>query len=136
MFTIKNVITFRIIVLIILSAFTGCVSSRVEYVEENALHKEKVYRISELYMYNGTKIDLKEKEAKFKLKYKGNENVIVYYEDVNIEKFVLLKDVDRLKIEVLESNVIATVIVGAVIVAASVILFFLLLLNSGSFKVG
>jgi len=87
-------------------------------------------------MYNGTKIDVSEKEAKFKLKHKGNENVIIYYEDVNIEKYVLLKDVDRLKIEILESNVAATVIVGALIVAASVILFFLLLVGSKSFRIG
>lgn len=75
-------------------------------------------------MKDGSVINLKDKEPEFKLNHKGNENVIVYFEDVNIEKKILLKDISLLKIEVLESNTVLNVI----IIIGSVILFFLLLL--------
>jgi hypothetical protein len=119
----ENIVFFRIIVLIVLAAFTGCVTSKIEYTETNILPEDKTYRISEVFMKDGTVKVLKDKEPVFKLKYKGQENVIVYYEDVNIEKTLLLSDVSSLKIEVLESNIVINVL----IIVSSVILFFLIL---------
>ena len=75
-------------------------------------------------MNDGTVLILKDKEPEFKIRYKGNDNVILYYEDVNIERTILLKDVSRLKIEVLESNIVVNVI----IIVSSIILFFLILI--------
>ncbi len=74
-------------------------------------------------MKDGTVKVLKDKEPVFKLKYKGNENVIVYYEDVNIENTIRLGDASSLKLEVLESNKVLSVI----IIVSSVVVFFLLL---------
>ncbi|HMQ80622.1 MAG TPA: hypothetical protein PKE39_14595 [Ignavibacteria bacterium] len=119
----KNIIFFRVIVLLVLAAFMGCVTSKIEYVESSEFPKGKTYRISEVFMNDGTVIILKDKEPEFKLRYKGNDNVIVYYEEVNIEKTILLKDISRLKIEVLESNTVVNVL----IIVSSVILFFLIL---------
>lgn len=124
MIKFKNIVIFRLIILLVLTAFTGCVTSKIEYVESREFPKGKTYRISEVFMKDGSVINLKDKEPEFKLNYKGNENVIVYFEDVNIEKKILLKDISLLKIEVLESNTVLNVI----IIIGSVILFFLLLL--------
>lgn len=66
-----------------LVCFTGCVTSKIEYVENDKLPNDKVYRISDVYMKDGSVIKLKSKEAKFKLKYKGIENVIIYNDDKN-----------------------------------------------------
>ena len=119
----KNIIFFRAIVLLVLTAFTGCVTSKIEYVESSEFPTGKTYRISEVFMNDGTVLILKDKEPEFKLRYKGYDNVIIYYEEVNIEKTILLKDISRLKIEVLESNAVLSVIV----IISSVVLFFLLL---------
>jgi hypothetical protein len=118
----------------VLAAFTGCVTSKIEYVESDKVPVEKVYRISQLYMKDGTIIDVKEKEAKLRLKYKGISNVIVYYEDVNIEKSVPLMNVARLKIEIIESHPIATILVVVGSVAVAVILAIGLVLATGGFK--
>lgn len=123
MFMSKNIIFFRAIILLVLAAFTGCVTSKIEYVESSEFPSGKTYRISEVFLKDGTLLILKDKEPDFKLRYKGNDNVIVYYEDVNIERTILLKDISRLKIEVLESNTVLSVIV----IVGSVVLFFLLL---------
>ena len=123
MFMSKNIIFFRVIVLLVLAAFTGCVTSKIEYVESKEFSSGKTYRISEVFMNDGTVLILKDKEPEFKIRYKGNDNVILYYEDVNIERTILLKDVSRLKIEVLESNIVVNVI----IIVSSIILFFLIL---------
>lgn len=117
-----------------LAAFTGCVTSKIEYVESDKVPVEKVYRISQLYMKDGTIIDVKEKESKLRLKYKGISNVIVYYEDVNIEKSVPLMNVARLKIEIIESHPIATILVVVGSVAVAVILAIGLVLATGGFK--
>ena len=124
MFMSKNIIFFRVIVLLVLAAFTGCVTSKIEYVESKEFSSGKTYRISEVFMNDGTVLILKDKEPEFKIRYKGNDNVILYYEDVNIERTILLKDVSRLKIEVLESNIVVNVI----IIVSSIILFFLILI--------
>lgn len=125
MFIFKNILFFRVIVLFVLAAFTGCVTSKIEYIETNELPKDKTYRISEVFMNDGTVKVLKDKDPVFKLRYKGNDNVILYYEDVNIERTLLLKDVSRLKIEVLESNIVVNII----IIVSSIILFFLILIG-------
>lgn len=119
----KNTL-FKTLVVLVMISFTGCVTSKIEYVESKEFPKGKTYRISEVFMKDGSVIYLKDKEPEFKLNYKGNENVIIYFEDVNIEKKILLKDISLLKIEVLESNTVLNVI----IIIGSVILFFLLLL--------
>lgn len=120
---ISNINLTRYITFALLVCFTGCVTSKIEYVESNEFPSGKTYRISEVFLKDGTVLILKDKEPAFKLRYKGNDNVIVYYEDVNIEKTILLKDISRLKIEVLESNTVLSVIV----IVGSVVLFFLLL---------
>ncbi|NOS84729.1 MAG: hypothetical protein HOP31_06280 [Ignavibacteria bacterium] len=131
---VKNVLVFRLIVFIVLVSFAGCVTSKIEYVESDKVPVEKTYRISQLYLKDGTIIDVKEKEAKLRLKYKGVSNVIVYYEDVNIEKSVPLKDVARLKIEILESHLIGTVLVIIGTVAVAIFLALGLVLAVGGLK--
>ncbi len=131
---IKNVVLFRVIICIILVSFAGCVTSKIEYVESDKVPVEKTYRISQLYLKDGTIIDVKDKEAKLRLKYKGVSNLIVYYEDVNIEKSVPLKDVARLKIEILESHPVATVLIITGTVAVAIFLALGLVLASGGFK--
>ncbi len=123
MFIFKSIFFFRVIILLVLASFIGCVTSRIEYVESSMFPENKIYRISEVFMKDGTVKVLRDKEPVFKLKYKGNENVIVYYEDVNIEKTIQLSDVSSLKLEVLESNKVLSVI----IIVSSVVVFFLLL---------
>ncbi|MEO8514690.1 MAG: hypothetical protein ABI543_14115 [Ignavibacteria bacterium] len=125
---------FRIIILIVLVCFTGCVSSKIEYVEPEKIPANKTYRISLLNLKNGTQIDVKDKEAKFILKHKGVNNVIVYYEDVNIEKTVPLKDVSWLKIEILESNQIVTAIAVIGITAAVLLIAVLVAFGLGGFQ--
>lgn len=135
MFEIKNIITFRLIIFIILISFTGCVTSKIEYTESNELPKDKVYRISEVYMKDGTVINLKGKEAKFKLKYKGIENVIVYVDDKDKDVLIPVKNINNIKIEVLEGQTLVTVLV---IVGSLIILFIILLgiaLGSGHFNI-
>jgi len=119
----KNIVFFRVIVLLVLAAFTGCVTSKIEYTETNELPEDKTYRISEVFMKDGSVKILKGKEPVFKLKYKGHENILVYFENVNVEKTILLSDVSSLKIEVLESNTVLSVLM----IVSSVVLFFLLL---------
>lgn len=120
---ISNVNLTRYITFALLVCFTGCVTSKIEYVESSEFPSGKTYRISEVFLKDRTVLILKDKEPAFKLRYKGNDNVIVYYEDVNIERTILLKDISRLKIEVLESNIVVNVL----IIVSSVILFFLII---------
>ena len=134
MFISKNIILFRVIVLLALASFTGCVTSKIEYVESEKVPVEKTYRISQLYLKDGTIIDVKDKEAKLRPKYKGVNNVIVYYEDVNIEKSVPLKNIERLKIEILESNVLVTVLIIVGSLVTAFILAFWISLSLGGFE--
>ncbi|NOS84728.1 MAG: hypothetical protein HOP31_06275 [Ignavibacteria bacterium] len=131
MFIFKNIFFFRVIILLVLAAFTGCVTSKIEYTESNELPKDKVYRISDVYMKDGTVINLKGKDAKFKLKHKGVENVIVYIDDKDKEILIPVKDVNNIMIEVLEGHTLLTVltIVGVLILA-----FFIILLIAPPFK--
>ena len=131
---IKNAIAFRMIVLLVLVSFAGCVTSKMEYVESDKVPVEKTYRISQLYLKDGTIIDVKEKEAKLRLKYKGVSNVIVYYEDVNIERSVPLKNVASLKIEIIESNQIVTALIIVGSLAVAFLLAFWIALATGGFK--
>lgn len=134
MFIFKNIHFFRVIVLFVLAAFTGCVTSKIEYVEPEKIPVSKTYRISTINLKNGTTIDVKDKEAKLKLKHKRISNVIVYYEDVNIEKTVLLSDVAWLKIEILESNHLVTAISVLGITAGVVIFAVLIAFGLGGFR--
>ncbi|NOS84730.1 MAG: hypothetical protein HOP31_06285 [Ignavibacteria bacterium] len=134
MFIFKNIILFRVIILLVLAAFTGCVTSKIEYTETNVLPEDKTYRISEVFMKDGTVKVLKDKEPAFKLKYKGHENVLLYYENVNIEKIILLSDVSSLKIEVLESNTVLSIFIIAGAVALFVLLIYLVANSLGKFK--
>ncbi len=124
MFINKNIVVFRSIILLVLVCFTGCVTSKIEYTETNELPKDKVYRISDVYMKDGSVIKLKGKEAKFKLKYKGIENVIIYNDDKNKEMFIPLKDIKNIKIEVIEGNTVLTILT----IAGALILAFLILI--------
>lgn len=134
MIKFRNIVIFRLIILLVLAAFTGCVTSKIEYVESNKVPVEKTYRISQLYLHDGTIIDVMDKEAKLVLKHKGVKNVIVYYEDVNIEKSVPLKNIARLKIEVLESNVLVTVLIIIGSLAAAFLLAIWITLTTGGYK--
>ena len=124
MLILKNAVFFRTVLLLVLVCFTGCVTTKIEYVDSEKLPKKKVYHITEVYMKDGKIIDLKGKDPVFKSYDKGVKNVIVYYEDVNIERTILLENVSKLKIEVSESNVTVNVI----IIVSSIILFFLALI--------
>lgn len=130
---IKNAVVLRVIVFIVILSFSGCVTSKIEYVESSKVPVEKTYRISQIYLKDGTIIDVKEKEAKLRPKYKGVSNVIVYFEDVNIERSVPLKNVASLKIEVIESNVLLTVAIIAGSLAVAFLLAIWITLTSGAY---
>jgi len=130
----KKAAVFKIITLLLLVCFTGCVSTKVDYVENDKVPVNKTYRISQLYLKDGRIIDVKDKEPKLKLKHKGVSNVIVYYEDVNIEQSVPLSDVKTLKIEIVESNHILTAVAIVGIVAAAFVLAFFIAIGSGGFS--
>ena len=129
----KKAAVFKIITLLLLVCFTGCVSTKVDYVENDKVPVKKTYRISQLFLKDGRIIDVKDKEPKLKLKHKGVSNVIVYYEDVNIEQAVPLSDVKTLKIEIIESNQILTAVAIVGIVAAAFVLAFFIAIGSGGF---
>lgn len=124
----KRRLIFKVTVLILLVSFAGCVTSKISYVEEDKLPKDKVYRIAEVYMKDGSIINLKDSEPMLKAKYKGIENVIVYYDNGYIERVINLNDVSKIKIEILESNALANVLIitGSVIA----VVFICLLLFS------
>ena len=130
---IKNAVVLRVIVFIVILSFSGCVTSKIEYVESSKVPVEKTYRISQIYLKDGSIIDVKEKEAKLRPKYKGVSNVIVYYEDVNIERSVPLQNVASLKIEVIESNVLLTVAVIAGSLAVAYLLAIWIAIASGGY---
>ncbi|MBN8585482.1 MAG: hypothetical protein J0M37_10325 [Ignavibacteria bacterium] len=130
---IKNAVVLSVIVFIVILSFSGCVTSKIEYVESSKVPVEKTYRISQIYLNDGTIIDVKEKEAKLRPKYKGVSNVIVYYEDVNIERSVPLQNVASLKIEVIESNVLLTVAVIAGSLAVAYLLAIWIAIASGGY---
>ncbi len=130
----KNIILLKIIASIVLICFTGCVTSKIEYVENDKLPKDKVYRLSVLYMKDGNVIDLKGKEPKFKLKYKGIDNVIVYYEEDYNEIYIPLKDVNSLKIEIIESNQIVTALIIVGVAAPVLVLAFFIAIATVGFK--
>ena len=130
---IKNAVALKVIVSIVILSFSGCVTSKIEYVESSKVPVEKTYRISQIYLKDGTIIDVKEKEAKLRPKYKGVSNVIVYYEDVNIERSVPLQNVASLKIEVIESNVLLTVAIIAGSLAVAFLLAIWITLTSGAY---
>ncbi len=131
MFTYKNIILFRIIVLLVLAAFSGCVTSKIEYVEKEELPDEKVYYIISAYLKDGSTVDLKDKKAEVKFDYKGVKNVILYYDEGFKEKHILFKDIAWLKIEVVENNKTVTtiVIIGSVVIA--LFLAFVVVLGIG-----
>jgi len=130
---IKNAVALKVIVSIVILSFSGCVTSKIEYVESSKVPVEKTYRISQIYLKDGTIIDVKEKEAKLRPKYKGVSNVIVYYEDVNIERSVPLQNVASLKIEVIESNVLLTVAIIAGSLAVAFLLAIWIAIASGGY---
>lgn len=130
---IKNAVVLSVIAFIVILSFSGCVTSKIEYVESSKVPVEKTYRISQIYLKDGTIIDVKEKEAKLRPKYKGVSNVIVYYEDVNIERSVPLQNVASLKIEVIESNVLLTVAVIAGSLAVAYLLAIWIAIASGGY---
>ena len=133
MFEIKNIVTFRLIIFIILVSFTGCVTSKIEYTESNELPKDKVYRIADVYMKDGSVINLKGKEAKFKLKYKGVENVIVYTDNKDNEILIPVININKLKIEVLEGQTVLTILT---ILGVLILVFLILIIIFPPFKSG
>ena len=134
MLILKNAVISRIIVILVIFCFAGCVTSKIEYVEEKKLPRDKVYHISMVYLKDGTTIDLYGKEPVMKQKYKGKSNVIVYNENVNIEKYILLSDVAWMKIVVVESNVVVTAIAIIGITAAILFIALLVVLGTGGLQ--
>jgi hypothetical protein len=121
-----------LIMLSLLILFSGCVTTKISYVEEDKLPKDKVYRIAEVYMKDGSVIDLKETEPKFKAEYKGINNVIIYYDKEYNTKYIELKNIDRLKIEIYESNVLLNVL----LIAGGLVIVFFILFYIGLSSVG
>lgn len=130
---ILNSKSFKIIILILLASFTGCVTSKIEYTESNELPKDKVYRIADVYMKDGSVINLKGKEAKFKLKYKGVENVIVYTDNKDNEILIPVININKLKIEVLEGQTVLTILT---ILGVLILVFLILIIIFPPFKSG
>lgn len=128
----KYQVILSVAVLSFLISFSGCVTSKVTYVEEDKLPKDKVYRISEVYLKDGSVINLKDAEPKFKPEYKEMTNVIVYFDKDYKTKYIELKNIDRLKIEILESNLAVTIliIIGSIVILA--ILLFITLISFGN----
>lgn len=121
-----------LILLSLLILFAGCVTTKISYVEEDKLPKDKVYRIAEVYMKDGSVIDLKESEPKLKAEYKGIDNVIIYYDKEYNTKYIELKNIDRLKIEIYESNVLLNVL----LIAGGLVIVFFILFYIGLSSVG
>jgi hypothetical protein len=46
-------IQLQVIIFTVLLCFIGCQTSKIEYVEEDALPKEKTYRISQVFLKDG-----------------------------------------------------------------------------------
>lgn len=112
----------KLIVLIVLVCFTGCVNTKIDYVEEDALPKDKTYRISDVFLKGGKVLNLKEAQPKFKATYKGMKNVIIYYDNDFNRKFIEIKDIDKIKIEIIEPNIGLTILVVAGVLVLLVIL--------------
>ena len=122
MLILKNAVFFRTVLLLVLVCFTGCVTTKIEYVDSDKLPKKKVYHITEVFLKNGTSRNLRNKDPEFKIKYKGIENVIIY-DDNGKETLISLKDIDKIEIEVMESNVVLSIF----IIIGSIVLFCLIL---------
>jgi hypothetical protein len=129
---LKNKIFIKVTVLLVLACFTGCVTSKIEYVEtEKIPPKGKVYRIADVYMKDGKVINLRDAEPKYKSSYKGKEHVITYYNNDFKTKIIELKDVSKVKVEILESNQILTaVLVVGILAILFVLTFFIALATS------
>lgn len=119
----------KFITILLLIAVSGCVSSKIEYVEaEKVPPKDKTYRIAEVFMKDGTKIDLRDAEPKFRISYIGKPNVITYYDEDYNTKVIQLKDASQVKIEILDSNQILTgVLILGITITVLVLAFFLAL---------
>ncbi len=112
----------KLTVTLVLITFAGCQTSKIAYIEREDFPPDKIYRISMVYMKDGSIIDLKDKNPVYKLKSKGIENIIVY-DDKEKSKTIRLNDIERIKIEIIESNTVLNVL----IIVGSVVLFFLIL---------
>lgn len=123
---------FKSIIVLLLISFSGCVSSRFEYVEENKLPTKKTFNIIEIYMNDGRVITVKDMNAKLKLKYNGEDDFIVYGESGN-ETLIKLTDIDRLKIEIFNNSSIAITIVSVVLIIIIVILALGILIGPDGF---
>ncbi len=133
---ILNSKSYKIIIVILLVSFTGCVTSRIETVSSENLPKKKTYRIRIIYLNDYRAIDVADKEAKLKINYKDKGNAVIYYENVNEEKFILLNDISYIEIEVLESNETISVLFIAGTIALVTVILYLLISPLGKFKAG
>lgn len=131
----KRGLLFRSVILLIIVSFAGCVTTKVAYVDNDKLPTEKTYRLIEVYMKDGTKINLRDSEPKFKVKYKGVENVITYYDAEFNTKFIELKNIQQIKIELVEGNTGMTLLVIGGVLVLLVLFFFYGLIHSGNFNI-
>jgi hypothetical protein len=108
----------------VLFSFAGCVSTRVDYAQPEKLKKQNVYRIAVIYMKDGTIYDMLGIESQLKLKYKGQENVIVFKTPDGETKIINISDIDKLKIFVMENDALGTslIIIGAIVLTVLLLL--------------
>jgi hypothetical protein len=80
-------------------------------------------------MNDGTVINIKEGEPKFRTKYRGLTNVITYYDNNYATRIIDLKNVKQIQIEIVESNQPLTLIVIIGVVSAFIGLVYLLAMS-------
>ncbi len=119
----RKILFIKTIVILILAGFTGCVTAKIEYVKEKDFPPKEVYKISTIYLKDGSIIELAGKDVKFMKNYEAMENVLVY-DAKGKREIIKLTDIDRVKVEVYENNVLLTVgiIVGSILLAVFLIL--------------
>jgi sensor c-di-GMP phosphodiesterase-like protein len=117
-------------IFLLIVSIAGCVTTSVEYVKEKDFPPDKVYKITILYLKDGKIIDVSGKDAKFKLSHNGTQNVVVIESDTKTD-IIKVTEIDRVKIEVRENNVLLTT---AIIIGSLVLLLFLLMLISPPFE--
>jgi hypothetical protein len=114
----KHRYIYKILTIIVLASFAGCVTTKIDYVENDGLPKEKTYRIKEVFLKDGSTVKLSDAEPKFKSSYKGLSNVIIYYDKNYAVKVITLQDISKIKIEIVEpDNVKILLITGGVLIA-------------------
>jgi hypothetical protein len=112
---------------------SGCYTTQALYVEADKLPTDKTYRINSAFLKNGKTIDLGIYEPRFEKFYKGKKNVLLYYDETYTERYIELKDISMLKIEIIEGTVVETILIVAGGVVLIAFIAFVIIMNN--FKV-